>query len=108
MVKLALLGRDREVDIRGRELLLDENVVHIRGLMRAENAGELREGLSRGRGSSFTLVTEDGDGLGLDVGDAGPLGFVQAGSQVADVREEDVHVDAVRQAFAVGEELVYD
>lgn len=98
------------MDVRGRELLLDENVVHIGGLVRAENAGELREGLGRGRGggSGFTLVTEDGDRLGLDVGDTGPLGFVQAGSQVADIREEDVHVDAVRQAFAVGEELVYD
>ena len=35
------------------------------------------------------------------------LGFVEASSQVSDVREEDVHVDAVRYAFSVSEELVY-
>lgn len=92
------------------KLLLDENVVHVGSLVRAEDAGKLGKGLSRGRGwgSSFTLVAEDGDGFGLDVGYAGSLGFVQASSQVTNVGEEDVHVDAVRQAFTVSEELVYD
>lgn len=78
--------------------------------MGAEDAGKFGEGLSggRGRGSSFALVTEDGDRLCLDVGYTGSLRFVQASSQVANVGEEDVHVDAVRQPFAVSEKLVYD
>lgn len=98
------------MNVWSRKLLLDKNVVHIGSLVGAEDAGEFGEGLSRGRGggSGFALVTEDGDRLCLDVGYTGPLRFVQASSQVADVREEDVHVDAVRQPFAVSEKLVYN
>lgn len=80
--------------------------------MGAEDAGKFWEGLSgsrgRGRGSSFVLVAEHAARLCLDVGYTGSLRFVQASSQVADVRQEDVHVDAVRQPFAVSEKLVYN
>lgn len=66
--------------------------------MGAEYTGELGEGLGRGRrrGRRFTLVAENGNRFGLDVGYARSLGFVEASSQVSDVREEDVHVDTVR------------
>lgn len=100
---MPLLGRDREVKIWCRKFLFDENVVHLWscGLVRTEYTGELREGLGRGlrrrRGSSrFTLVAENGNGFCLDVCYARSLGFVEASSQVSDVRQEDIHVDTVR------------
>lgn len=67
--------------------------------MGAEYTGELREGLSRGwrrGGRRLTLVAENGNRFGLDLRYAWSLGFVEASSQVSDVREEDVHVDTVR------------
>lgn len=86
--------------------MLDENVVHIRSLVRAEDTGKLWESL--GGGSSFTLLIEDGNWFCLDVGYTWSLGFVEASSQVSNVRKEDIHVDTIRQPFTVSEELVYN
>lgn len=41
-------------------------------------------------------MAENGNRFCLDVCYARSLGFVEASSQVSDVREEDVHVDTVR------------
>lgn len=87
--------------IWGRKFLFDEDVVHLWscGLVGAEYTGELREGLGLGwrrRGRRLTLVAKNGNRFGLDLCHARSLGFVEASSQVSDVREEDVHVDTVR------------
>lgn len=106
---MALLGRDRKMKVWCRKFLFDENIVHLWscGLVGAEYAGELREGLGWGRrrGCRLTLVAENGNRFCLDVCYTRSLGFVEASSQVSDVREEDVHVDTVRQPFTVSEEL---
>lgn len=91
------------MEIWYRKFLFDEDIVHLWrcGLVGAEYTGELREGLGRGRrrrrrGGGFALVAENGNRFCLDLCYAWSLGFVEASSQVRDVREEDVHVDAVR------------
>lgn len=88
------------MDIWCRKFLFDEDIVHLGscGLVGAEYAGELREGLGRGwrRGGRLALVAEYGNRFCLDLGYAWSLGFVEASSQVSDVGEEDVHVDTVR------------
>ena len=106
---MALLERDRKMKVWCRKFLLDENIHHLWscGLVGAEYAGELGEGLGWGRrrGCHLTLVAENGNRFCLDVCYTRSLGFVEARSQVSDVREEDVHVDTVRQPFTVSEEL---
>lgn len=98
-----------------RKFLFDEDIVHLLwwrcGLVGAEDTSELGESLGGGRrrrrGRRLALVAENGNRFCLDLCYAWSLGFVEASSQVSDVREEDVHVDAVRYAFSVSEELVY-
>jgi hypothetical protein len=84
-----------------RKFLFDENIVHLWSCDWCElnilvNSERTWVGGRRRRDSRFTLVTENGNRFYLDVWYARSLGFVEASSQVSDVRDEDVHTDTVR------------